>query len=47
MHNDFSKLSKMKELSNGNGIDKIILSSFDLDSTLIKTKSGKRFGTDA
>ncbi len=46
MHNDFSKLSKMKELSNGNGIDKIILSSFDLDSTLIKTKSGKRFGTD-
>lgn len=46
MHNDFSKLSKMKELSNGNGIDKIILSSFDLDSTLIKTKSGKRFGTN-
>jgi bifunctional polynucleotide phosphatase/kinase len=50
MHNDFSKLSKMKELinSNGNGIsvDKITLSAFDLDSTLIKTKSGKRFGVD-
>jgi bifunctional polynucleotide phosphatase/kinase len=46
MHNDFNKLSKMKEFNNGNGIDKITLSSFDLDSTLIKTKSGRRFGTD-
>jgi bifunctional polynucleotide phosphatase/kinase len=27
-------------------VDKITLSAFDLDSTLIKTKSGKRFGVD-
>lgn len=53
IHNDFSKLSKMKEMINNvnrvnaTGIDKITLSAFDLDSTLIKTKSSKRFGTNA
>lgn len=46
MHNDFSKLSKMKNLNNGSGVDKITVSSFDLDSTLIKTKSKKRFATN-